>query len=205
MRKALDNAQPPRYHLTKPRPCPTMGPVQDATQSWLTQDQQAPRKQRHTARRIYDRLVEEYGFVGAQSTVLRYVAQVRPKMRVIFIPLEADWGQQAQVDWGHGTVRIGNIQEVAHLFCLRMRASGVPFAWAAPTEKLEAFMEGHCRAFAWLGGVPGNASATTRKPLSCVFWPGRIGKNTLSSPVFGPIISSIATFAGRRKPTRRDR
>lgn len=154
VRKALASAEMPRYHLAKARPCPTMDPFRDIIQNWLAQDQQAPRKQRHTARRIYDRLVEEYGFVGAQSTVRHYVAQVRPKMREVFIPLEAGWGQQAQVDWGQGTVHIGTSQAVAHLFCIRMRASGVPFAWAAPTERLEAFMEGHCRAFTWLGGVP---------------------------------------------------
>jgi hypothetical protein len=71
-----------------------------------------------------------------------------------FIPLVAGWGQQAQVDWGQAVVGIAGQPVVAHLFCLRLRTSGVPFVWAAPTERLEAFLEGHRRAFAWCGGVP---------------------------------------------------
>ena len=154
VRKALASAEPPRYRLSEPRPCPVMDPFREVIRGWLAGDEHAPRKQRHTATRVYDRLVEEYQFAGGKSTVRRFVAQLRPRMREVFIPLEAGWGQQAQIDWGQGIVQIGGKQEVAHLFCLRMRASGIPFAWAAPTEKLEAFLEGHRRAFEWLGGVP---------------------------------------------------
>jgi len=72
----------------------------------------------------------------------------------VYIPLESGWGEQAQVDWGQAQVSISGERKTAHLFCLRMKASGVPFVWSAPTEKLEAFLEGHKRAFEWLGGVP---------------------------------------------------
>jgi len=154
VRKALASAEPPRYHLTKPRPCPAMDPFADAIRAWLEQDKVAPPKQRHTARRIYDRLVQEYGFTGAESTVRHYVAQLRPALNEVFIPLEPGWGQQAQVDWGQAVVQIGDERTVAHLFCMKLRQSGVPFVWAAPTDKLEAFLDGHCRGFAWLGGVP---------------------------------------------------
>ncbi len=153
-RKAVASAEPPRYHLSKPRPCPIMGPYGEIIRTWLAQDAQAPPKQRHTGKRIYDRLVAEYGFTGAESSVRRVVAHLRPKQPEAFIPLTAAFGQQAQVDWGQAQVVIAGKPVVAHLFCLRLRASGVPFAWAAPTEKLEAFLEGHRRAFEWLGGVP---------------------------------------------------
>lgn len=154
VRKALTSAEPPRYHLSKPRPCPIMGPYGEVIHTWLTQDAQAPPKQRHTSKRIYDRLVAEHGFTGAESSVRRVVARLRPKQPEAFIPLTAAFGQQAQVDWGQAQVAIAGSPVVAHLFCLRLRASGVPFAWAAPTEKLEAFLEGHRRAFEWLDGVP---------------------------------------------------
>jgi len=154
VRKSLTSADLPQYQLTKQRPCPIMAPFRDLIRSWLARDEQAPPKQRHTARRIYDRLVAEYGFSGAESTVRHCVAKLRPARREVYIPLQAGWGQQAQVDWGQAVVGIAGLQVVAHLFCLRMRASGVPFAWAAPTEKLEAFLEGHRQAFEWLGGVP---------------------------------------------------
>lgn len=154
VRKSLASADLPRYRLTKSHPCAVMDPFRDIVHGWLEQDELAPPKQRHTAKRIFDRLVAEYTFSGAESTVRHFVAKLRPAMREVYIPLAADWGQQAQIDWGQALVRIGGNPIVAHLFCLRMRASGVPFAWAAPTEKLEAFLEGHCRAFSWLGGVP---------------------------------------------------
>ena len=154
VRKSLASADLPRYRLTQCRPCAVMDPFRDVILGWLAQDELAPPKQRHTAKRIFDRLVAEYTFRGAESTVRHFVAKLRPATREVYIPLEACAGQQAQIDWGQAVVRIGGEQVTAHLFCLRMRASGVAFAWAAPTEKLEAFLEGHCRAFSWLGGVP---------------------------------------------------
>src|SRR6266567_2892367 len=154
VRKAMASPEPPRYHLSRPRPCPIMDPYGEVIRSWLAQDIHAPPKQHHTGKRVYDRLVVEYGFAGAESSVRRVVARLRPNRPEVFIPLAAAFGQQAQVDWGQAQVRIAGTPVVAHLFCLRLRASGAPFTWAAPTEKLEAFLEGHRRAFEWLGGVP---------------------------------------------------
>lgn len=154
VRKALQSADAPKYHLSKPRPCPVMDQYRDLILNWLAEDEKAPRKQRHTAKRIHNRLEQEYQCHVPESTVRHFVRQLRTKPPEVYIPLEAAWGQQAQVDWGQALVQMAGEPVVAHLFCLRMRASGVPFVWAAPTEKLEAFLEGHCRAFAWLGGVP---------------------------------------------------
>jgi transposase len=154
VRKALESSDAPLYQRRKDRSSPVMDPYRSVIEAWLEQDQEAPPKQRHTAKRIYDRLVDEYGFTGHEATVRRLVAQLRERSPEVYIPLTAGWGQQAQVDWGQAVVEIAGTREVAHLFCLRLRASAVPFAWAAPTEKLEAFLEGHVRAFAWLGGVP---------------------------------------------------
>lgn len=154
VRKALASAEIPQYRLAKQRPCPVMDPFRNVIKAWLEADQQAPRKQRHTAKRIYDRLVEEYGFAGGESTVRHYVRKLKAKAREVYIPLAADLGEQAQVDWGQAVVFIAGRPTVAHLFCLRLKASSVPFAMAFPTEKLEAFLAGHRLAFEWLGGVP---------------------------------------------------
>lgn len=154
VRKALATADEPRYRLNKPRPCPVIDAYRRIIEEWLKADQEAPAKQRHTAKRIYDRLVDEYGFAGAESTVRRFVRLLRARTPEVFVPLTADWGEQAQVDWGQAVVRMNGQDTVAHLFCLRLRASGVPFATAFPTEKLEAFLAGHRAAFEWLGGVP---------------------------------------------------
>lgn len=154
VRKALENSDIPQYNLVKTKPSPVLDPYKEIISNWLEEDKLAPRKQVHTARRIYDRLVEEYGFTGGESTVRRFVSLLKQSHVEMFVPLAAGWGEQAQVDWGRAKAYIaGKFTEVS-LFCLRMKASLVPFVWAAPTEKLEAFLEGHKRAFEWLGGVP---------------------------------------------------
>lgn len=153
VRKALTSAEIPKYNLTRPRPAPVMDGFADIALAWLEADKDAPAKQRHTARRIYDRLAEEYGFLGGESTVRRFVARNKPSKSEVFIPLTCDFGEVAEVDWGQAHVRIAGDAEVAHLFCLKLKKSNVPFAMAFPTEKLEAFLAGHVAAFDWIGGV----------------------------------------------------
>lgn len=68
--------------------------------------------------------------------------------------LEADPGEMAQIDWGAAQVHLCGIKTTVHLLCMRMKYSKVPFIWAATNERLETFLEGHVKAFNWLGGVP---------------------------------------------------
>src|SRR5690606_36798528 len=82
VRKALQNPGPWEYRLTRPRPAPKAGPYRDLIRQWLLEDQKAPRKQRHTARRIYQRLRDEHGYDGAESTIRRVVAQVRRELEM---------------------------------------------------------------------------------------------------------------------------
>jgi transposase len=154
VRKALASSEIPRYKITSPKPCPVMDPYKDLVKAWLDADEEEHPKQRHTAKRVYTRLVEEYGFTGGESTVRRFVRSLRGKGIEVYIPLTADWGEQAQLDWGEAVVKIAGEERWVYLFCLRMRASQVPFAKAFPTEKVEAFLAGHAAAFEWLGGVP---------------------------------------------------
>lgn len=174
VRKALKDAGPWEYRLTRPRPSPKVGPFRDLIREWLKTDQRAPRKQRHTARRIYERLRDEHGYEGAESTIRRVVAQLRRELEMVpvepYFVLSSEPGEMAQVDWGQATVELAGVSTVVHLFCMRLHYSGVPFVWASPHEKLEAFLEGHVRAFAWLGGVPekvvyDNLSPVVRKVL----------------------------------------
>lgn len=129
VRKALQSSEIPRYNLSKVKSCPVLDPYKDIVNEWLKQDITAPKKQRHTARRIYQRLCEEYQFKGSESTVRRFVRMLKQKATEVFIPLAAGWGEQAQVDWGRAKVYInGQLTEVS-LFCLRLKASLVPFVW----------------------------------------------------------------------------
>src|SRR5690606_12891361 len=157
VRKALQDAGPWEYRLTRPRPAPKTGPYREIIRQWLLEDRRAPRKQRHTARRIYQRLRNEHGYEGAESTVRRVVAELRRELGVApvkpYFVLSSDPGEMAQVDWGQAKVMLAGVPTVVHLFCFRLHYSGVAFVWASLHEKLEAFLEGHVRAFAWLGGV----------------------------------------------------
>lgn len=154
IRKALAGpAAPPRYELSAARPSPVMGPYLPLVKQWLADDESAPRKQRHTARRIYDRLASEHDFTGAEVTVRQAVAKLRGKRLEAYVPLEAPWGQIAQADFGGAVVTIAGVRTEVALFCLRAKASKVPFVVAYPTEKLEAFLAGHVEAFAFFGGV----------------------------------------------------
>ncbi len=119
----------------------------------LAQDKTANRKQRHTAKRIYDRLKHEKGFQGAESTLRRLVSQLRVKMPEVYIPLAFSPGEAAQVDWGTATVFIANQKTEVHLFCFRLCNSCAPFVMAFPVEREEAFLEAHQRAFEYFGGV----------------------------------------------------
>ena len=155
IRKALEDGFEPHYTLKQPRPCPVLDPVKPIIDQWLAEDQQRPPKQRHTAKRIYERLTTEYGFQGAESTVRRYVGQRRKAMRTqVFIPLSYAPGQTAQVDFGEAQAIIAGELLTAQLFCLRLGYSKQPFVTALPTQAQEAFFEGHVRAFQFLEGVP---------------------------------------------------
>jgi transposase len=154
IRKALAApARPPRYELRAPRASPVMGPYLDLVCTWLADDESAPPKQRHTARRIYDRLVAEHGFAGHETTVRQAVARLRGRRVVPYVPLEAPPGRIAQADFGGAVVMIAGVRTEVALFCMRAKASKVPFVVAYPTERLEAFLAGHVEAFAFFGGV----------------------------------------------------
>ncbi len=155
IRKALEDSTVPQYTLDKPRSSPVLDPVKPIIDQWLAEDEGRPQKQRHTAKRIHERLTTEYGFSGAESTVRRYVGQQRKqKGAQVFIPLSYAPGQTAQVDFGQAQVVIGGERLTARLFCLRLGYSKQPFVTALPTEAQEAFFEGHVRAFTFLNGVP---------------------------------------------------
>jgi transposase len=125
--------------------------------SWLKADQEVPKNQRHTARRVYSRLVEEYGFTGSESTVRRYVRQMKINeglyKREAFIPLSPEAGQDAEVDWGRAMVIMAGEKRAVDLFCMRSKYSGRDFVRAYPHTRQEAFFDGHLHGFHFFGGV----------------------------------------------------
>jgi len=112
------------------------------------------RKQKHTAKRIYDRLVEECDFKGGESTIRRKVRVLRERTPEAFMPLEYDPGEALQIDWGEGIVYLRGKKHKVQLFCARLCQSEAPIVFAFERQNAESFLEGLCRAFAYFRGVP---------------------------------------------------
>ena len=144
----------PRYRLAIPRPRPVLGAFEGVIRLWLNEDKLRPRKQRHTAHRIYERLRDEYFFPGGESTIRKYVRRVKAPVPEAFLPLEYELGSEAQCDFGEADVIFAGVQLTVHLFCMRLMAGAQSFVVAFPHERSEAFYEGHRLAFELFGGVP---------------------------------------------------
>ncbi|MBS3900096.1 MAG: IS21 family transposase [Dethiobacter sp.] len=111
-------------------------------------------KQRHTARQIYKRLVNEKKFTGAESTVRRIVREIKQPAKEAFVPLEFDPGEAAQIDWGEATVYLKGKKIKVQLFCFRLCYSADIFVKAFLRQNQESFLEGHVAAFNHYGRVP---------------------------------------------------
>ena len=118
-------------------------------------DPEVPKKQRHTARRIYERLVAEKGFTGGESTIRRWVNRLREGCSAeAFMPLEFSLGEAAQVDWGEAILYLRGKRTRANLLCFRLCGSRHIDVRAYPRKNLESFFEGHVGFFERIGGVP---------------------------------------------------
>src|SRR3954463_1725267 len=153
VRKMLAFSVPPGYRRTKPPVRPKLDAFTAIIDAILEADRAAPPKQRHTAKRIHERLRAEHGFAGSYTSVKDYVRERRCRTREVFVPLAHPPGH-AQVDFGEAVAVIGGERRKVHLFCLDLPHSDACFVKAYPAERTEAFLDGHVAAFAFLGGVP---------------------------------------------------
>jgi transposase len=157
VREALGDAVP-RPKRKPERPRPALGPVVEFIDGVLTRDRKAPRKQRHTAHRIYERLQQEMpGHTVSESSVRRYVKRRKPELGwtqgETFVPQVYAWGVEAQVDWYEAYAVIGGEQRKLQVFSMRSMASGGAFHRAYLRATQQAFLEAHQEAFAFFGGV----------------------------------------------------
>ena len=120
---------------------------------WLRDDVGQPRKQRHTAKRVFDRLRGEHGFSGGYTIVKDYVRDQQRRRREMFVPLHHAPGH-AQADFGEALVVIGGIEQKAHFFALDLPHSDACYVRAYPAATAEAWVDGHVHAFAFFGRVP---------------------------------------------------
>ena len=153
VRKMLKYSVPPGYQRDRPPSRPKLDPYKGVIDQILEEDQGVPKKQRHTAKRIYERLRDEHGFPGKYTIVKYYVRERRRRTREMFVPLSHSPGH-AQCDFGEAWVVIGGAEQKAHYLAMDLPHSDGCYVKAYPAETTEAFRDGHVSAFAFLGGVP---------------------------------------------------
>src|SRR3954463_10292080 len=162
LQKILDNPEPPGYRRTKPKRPSTLDPLLPVVHQILEDDKKAPRKQRHTARRIFDRLRAEHGYQGGLTTVKVAVRAWRLRTAEVFVPLAHPPGE-AQADFGQAEITLDGRTATVALFVMTLPYSDAIFVGAFPRECTEAFLEGHVRAFEFFGGVPRRISYDNSK------------------------------------------
>lgn len=157
VRQAIESAVPPERKKPE-RKRVKFSLVKDFIEQILRDDERAPRKQRHTAHRIFTRLQTEIPEADISGRSIRqYVEEIRQQMGLakheVFIPQYYEYGAEAQVDWYEATVELGGTRQILQFFCLRASASGAAFHRAYRRATQTAFLEAHELAFQHFGGV----------------------------------------------------
>jgi len=177
VRQALTSAVPPPRVTYPVRECPASGRWQELIDRWLVADQEVPRKQRHTARRVWQRLVAEHQAAVSEVTVSRYVRRRRVELgivdREVFVPQVHEPGAEAEVDFGELYVDLEGLPVKCWMFVMRLSSSGKALHVAYGTQAQEAFLEGHVKAFEYFGGVPGRVRYDNLKPAVARVLKGR--------------------------------
>jgi transposase len=153
VRKMMRYSAPPGYRRLQPVRRPKLGAWIGTIDQILEADKAEGKKQRHTAKRIFERLRDEYSYTGGYTIVKDYVRLRKLSQREMFVPLAHPPGD-AQADFGEAMVVIGGVERKAHYLAVDLPQSDDCFVMAFPAETTEAFLEGHNHAFAYFGGVP---------------------------------------------------
>ena len=141
VKKTLRFSVPPGYVRTKPPVRPKLDPFIALIDRILEEDEGRPKKQRHTSKRIFERLRDEHGFEGGITIVKDYICGVRQRRREMFVPLSHSPGH-AQVDFGEALAVIGGVERKIHFLAMILSHSDAIFVKAYPGETTEAFCDG---------------------------------------------------------------
>jgi transposase len=164
LQKIEAHSEPPGYRMGRARPKPKLGPYLDLISRIIEEDKSVPKKQRHTATRIYHR-IKEMGYEGKYTQVKEAVREIKKVSQEVFMPLIHRPGE-AQVDFGYALAKVsGELKKVA-LFIMALPYSDAFFITAFEKECTETYWEGHARAFEYFGGVPYRISYDNTKVLA---------------------------------------
>ena len=155
---------PPGYRRSRPAARPKLDPYTGIIDGILAADEGRPRKQRHTSKRIFERLRDEHGYAGGITIVKDYVLARRLRHREVFMPLRHDPGH-AQVDFGEAMAKIAGVERKIHFFAMDLPHSDACFVQAYPAETAEAFCDGHRSEPARSAARGGRSGVGALRPL----------------------------------------
>ena len=163
LRKILEHSEPPGYRTQAPRPKPKIGPYLEHIAQIIEEDKQFPKKQRHTAVRIYHR-IKQMGYQGKYTQVKESVREIKRLKREVYMPLNHRPGE-AQVDFGYALAKVSGVLRKVAFFVMALPYSDAFFVMSFERECTESYWEGHARAFEFFGGVPGRISYDNTRVL----------------------------------------
>ena len=151
--KMLAFSVPPGYRRRQ-RVCrPKLDAFTGIIDQILEADKRVPKKQRHTSKRVFERLRDDHNFIGGITIVKDYIFTAKQRQQEMFIPLTHPPGH-AQADFGEALAVIGGVEQKIHFLVMDLPHSDACFLKAYPAETTEAFCDAHVAAFAFFGGVP---------------------------------------------------
>lgn len=128
--------------------------IQFVKDCFLCDEEDNVNKQKHTAKRIYDRLVDEKGFKGGESTIREIVAKLKDKQKKVFVPLSFEPAEAIQIDWGEATIYLAGKKTKVNLFCMRECYSADIYCKSFYRQNEESFLEGQISGFEYFDGAP---------------------------------------------------
>ncbi len=175
--KMLAYSEPPGYRRSAAIKRPKLDGFTDQIDQWLADDKGRPRKQRHTARRIFDRLRDECEFTGGHTIVKDYVRTKKRGGKEMFVPLSHPAGH-AQADFGEALVVISGVEQKAYFFAFDLPQSDACYIRAYPAANTEAWLDGHVHAFGFFGAVPQSILYDNDRCLVAKIMPDKTRKRT---------------------------
>lgn len=176
VRKYLKSTDPDPKYARQHQPQPKLGAFQSLLEEWLKNESQRPRRERRTAKRLYEGLQRE-GYDGAYDSVQRFVkawkVDKRPSLTQAFVPLSFLPGAKYQFDWSHEVVELGGVVQTVKVAQFRLCYSRQMFVAAFPRETQEMVFEAHNQAFAFFGGVPLAGIYDNPKPIVTTLFRGK--------------------------------
>ena len=163
LKKILQYPEPPGYRSKKSRHKPKLGPYLERIAQIIEDDKAVSKKQRHTSKRIYERLKAE-GYPGGSTQVKEAVREIKRVNQEVFMPLVHRPGE-AQVDFGFAVAKIAGVLRKFAFFVMVLPHSDAFFVMAFERECTETYWEGHMRSFEFFGGVPNRISYDNSKVL----------------------------------------